>query len=88
MVVQPVLIRNIACVHRERLQLSSISSCSVSNNTTTLTSESQNQLQIITNLLDHSIGEYNSSIINQTTEPTTSTDSSHSSADMVCDTNE
>jgi hypothetical protein len=75
-------------IHRERLQLPSISSYSVSNNTTILTSEFQSQLQIVTNLLDHSTGEHNSSIINQTTEPTTSTDSSHSSADIACDTNE
>jgi hypothetical protein len=75
-------------IHRECLQLPSISSYSVSNNTTTLTSESQSQLQIVTNLLDHSTGEHNSSVINQTTQPTTSTDSSYSSGDMVCDTNE
>lgn len=75
-------------IHCERLQLPSISSYSVSNNTTTLTNESQSQLQIVTNLLDHSIGEHNSVIINQTTEPTTSTDSSHSSADMTFVTNE
>ncbi len=75
-------------IHRERLQLPSISSYSVSNNTTTITSVSQSQLQVVTNLMDHSIGEDNSSIINQTTEPTTSTDSSHSNADMACDTNQ
>ena len=75
-------------IHRERLQLLSISFYSVSNNTTTLTSESQSQLQILTNSLDDSIGEYNSFTINQTTEPTTSTDSSHSNADMACDINE
>ncbi|CAF1286535.1 unnamed protein product [Rotaria sordida] len=75
-------------IHRERLQLPSISSSSVSNNTTTLISESQNQLQIVTNLLDHSTGEHNSSIINQTTEPTTSTHGSHSSVDMASNTNQ
>jgi len=75
-------------IHRERLQLPSISSYSVSNNTATITSESQSQLQTVTNPLDHSTGEHNSSIINQTTEPTTSTDSSHSNADMACDTNQ
>ena len=75
-------------IYRERLQLPSIWSYSVSNNTTTLTSESQSQLQIITNILDHSTGEHNSSMFNQTTEPTTSIDTSHSSADIACDTNE
>ena len=54
----------------------------------TPTSESKSQLQVLTNSLDDSIGEHNSSTINQTTEPTTSIDTSHSSADIVCDTNE
>ncbi|CAF3367851.1 unnamed protein product [Rotaria sp. Silwood2] len=75
-------------IHRERLQLSSISSYSVSNNTTTLISESQSQLQIVTNLLNHSTDEHNSYIINQMTESTTSIDSSHSSVDMTSATNE
>lgn len=75
-------------IHQERIQLPSISSYSISNNTTTLTCESQSQLQIVTNLLDHSTGENNSSIINQTTEPTISINSSHSNVDMACDTNE
>ncbi|CAF1523039.1 unnamed protein product, partial [Rotaria sordida] len=75
-------------IHRERLQPTSISFSSISNNTTTLISESRNQLQIVTNLLDHSTGERNSSIINQTTEPTTSTHGSHSSVDMASNTNQ
>ncbi|CAF3881149.1 unnamed protein product [Rotaria sordida] len=75
-------------IHRERLQPTSISFSSISNNTTTLISESRNQLQIVTNLLDHSTGERNSSIINQTTEPTTSTHGSHSNVDMASNTNQ
>lgn len=70
-------------IHRDRHQLTS-----VSNNTTTLISESQSQLQIVTNVSDHPTAEHNSSAINQITEPTTSTNSFHSSADMACDTNE
>ncbi|CAM4949821.1 unnamed protein product [Rotaria socialis] len=75
-------------IHREHLQLPSISSYSVSNDTTTLTNESQSQSQIVTNLLDHSIGKQNSFIVNQITTPTTSTDSSHLSVGVAFDTNE
>ncbi|CAF4282585.1 unnamed protein product [Rotaria magnacalcarata] len=76
-------------IHRERLQLPSISSYSVSNDTTALTNESQSQSQIITTLLDHSVDKHNSFVINQTTESTTSTDSSHSNVySMTSDANE
>ncbi|CAF5178112.1 unnamed protein product, partial [Rotaria magnacalcarata] len=45
--------------------------------------------QIITTLLDHSVDKHNSFVINQTTESTTSTDSSHSNVySMTSDANE
>ncbi|CAF4165901.1 unnamed protein product [Adineta steineri] len=75
-------------IHRERLQLPSISSYSVSNNTTTLTGDYQSQSQIVTNLLNQSTGEHNSSVTNETTEPTASIDSSNSSTDIAYDPND
>jgi hypothetical protein len=74
-------------IHRERPKISSISSNSLSNSSTTLITESQAQSQIEINLLDHSTTEH-TSINNRTTEPTSSTNNSHSGSDMTLDTNE
>lgn len=75
-------------IHRERRQLPSVSSHHISTNATTLRTDSQSQSQIITNLLDQPTGEHDSDLIDQTTEPTISTDSSHSITDLACGTSE
>jgi hypothetical protein len=75
-------------IDRERPKVSSISSNSLSNSSTTLTTQSQAQSQIETNLLDHSTAEHTSPINNRTTEPTCSTNNSHSGSDIALDTNE
>jgi hypothetical protein len=75
-------------IHRERPKISSISSNSLSNSSTTLITESQAQSQIEINLLDHSTTEHTFPINNRTTEPTSSTNNSHSGSDMALDTNE
>jgi hypothetical protein len=74
-------------IDRERPKVSSISSNSLSNSSTTLNTQSQAQSQIETNLLDHSTAEHTSSINNRTTEPTCSTNNSHSGSDIALDTN-
>lgn len=75
-------------IHQERLRQLPAPSNSISNNETALVSESQVQLQTVTNMLDHSTGQHISSSIYQTAEPTNSNDNSHSCVQLAHDNTE